>query len=82
MLLVGEISNIKTIVDAFASADPNYKIIGFINCETSKKDTIKFKGLKEYEPSKLHQIIKEENISEVVIASYNSENITSSIIPI
>tara|TARA_R110000751_G_scaffold105046_4_gene200895 strand:+ start:118116 stop:119510 length:1395 start_codon:yes stop_codon:yes gene_type:complete len=79
VLLVGEISNIKTIVDAFASADPNYKIIGFINCEISEKDTIKYKGLKEYEPSKMHQIIKDENISEVVIASYNSENITSNI---
>ncbi|MGB6268935.1 MAG: sugar transferase [Olleya sp.] len=79
VLLVGETSNIKTIVDAFANADPNYKIIGFINCETQQKDAIKFKGLKEYEPSAMHQIIKDESISEVVVASYNSENITPSI---
>ena len=45
VLLVGEISNIKSIVDAFANADPNYKIIGFINCETEKKDAIKYTGL-------------------------------------
>ena len=79
VLLVGEISNIKTIVDAFASADPNYKIVGFINCETEKKHGIKYTGLKEYAPSEIHKTIKEESISEVVIASYNSENITSSI---
>ncbi|SFJ09976.1 sugar transferase [Olleya namhaensis] len=79
VLLVGEISNIKTIVDAFASADPNYKIMGFINCETEKKHAIKYTGLKEYAPAEIHQIIKDESISEVVIASYNSENITSSI---
>ncbi|RAJ17007.1 sugar transferase [Olleya aquimaris] len=79
VLLVGETSNIKSIVDAFANADPNYKIIGFINCETEKNDAIKFNGLKEYEPSAMHQIIKEESISEVVVASYNSENITPSI---
>ncbi|WP_397362241.1 sugar transferase [Olleya sp. R77988] len=79
VLLVGETSNIKTIVDAFANADPNYKIIGFINCETEKQDSIKYKGLKEYEPKAIHQIIKDEGISEIVIASYNSENITPSI---
>ncbi len=79
VLLVGEVSNIKTIIDAFANADPNYKIIGFINCECSKKKAVKFKGLKEYAPEDMHQIIKDESISEVVIASYNSENITPSI---
>ncbi|AUC75836.1 exopolysaccharide biosynthesis polyprenyl glycosylphosphotransferase [Olleya sp. Bg11-27] len=79
VLLVGETSNIKSIVDAFANADPNYKIIGFINCEIDKKETIKYTGLQEYEPADLHQIIKAESISEVVIASYNSENITPAI---
>ncbi|WGD34858.1 sugar transferase [Olleya sp. YS] len=79
VLLVGETSNIKSIIDAFANADPNYKIVGFINCETEKTDAVKFKGLKEYEPTAMHQIIKDESISEVVVASYNSENITPSI---
>jgi len=79
VLLVGEISNIKSIVEAFKNADANYKIIGFINCEMQKKDGIKFKGIPEYAPEDFHKIIKEESISEVVVASYNSENITSSI---
>ncbi|WP_299888645.1 sugar transferase [uncultured Lacinutrix sp.] len=79
VLLVGETSNIENIVDAFKKADPNYKIIGFINCETKKQDAIKFKGVPEYRPEDIHSIIAEENISEVVIATYNSETITSSI---
>ncbi len=79
VLLVGEISNIETIVEAFKSADPNYKIIGFINCEIVKEDAIRFKGIPEYKPEDIHKIIKEEQISEVVVASYNSENITSRI---
>lgn len=79
VLLVGETSNIKAIIDAFDNADPNYKIIGFINCETEKQDTIRFNGLTEYQPSQLHEVIENEGVSEVVIASYNSENITSSI---
>jgi len=79
VLLVGETSNIRSIVDAFANADPNYKIIGFINCEIEKTEAIKYTGLKEYAPDDIHQIIEEESISEIVIASYNSENITSEI---
>jgi len=78
-LLVGETSNIAAIVDAFKNADPNYKIVGFINCETEKPDAIKFKGITEYNPADIHKIIKDESVSEVVIATYNSETITSNI---
>ena len=79
VLLVGETSNIETIVEAFKNADPNYKIIGFINCETEKRDAVKFKGIPEYMPEDIHKIIADESISEVVIATYNSETITSNI---
>ncbi|MFD1163111.1 exopolysaccharide biosynthesis polyprenyl glycosylphosphotransferase [Hwangdonia seohaensis] len=79
VLIVGETSNIQAIVEAFNVADPNYKIVGFINCEDNKTDKIKFKGIVEYSPKQIYQVIKDENISEVVIASYNSETITPTI---
>ncbi|WP_341214792.1 sugar transferase [uncultured Wocania sp.] len=79
VLIVGETSNIESIVEAFNIADPNYKIVGFINCETNKTDKVKFKDIVEYSPKQIYQVIKDENISEVVIASYNSETITSTI---
>ena len=79
VLIIGETSNIKTIVQAFNDADPNYKIIGFINCETKKGEKIKVKGIIEYSPKQIYQVIKDENISEIVIASYDSESITSDI---
>ncbi|WP_158844223.1 sugar transferase [Algibacter sp. L1A34] len=78
-LIVGEISSIQSIVDAFRNSDPNYQIVGFINCETEKGESIKFNGAKEFSPKEIHQVIKQENISEIVIASYNSETITPSI---
>ncbi len=78
-LLVGETSNITAILKTFNDADPNYKIVGFINCEIEKSEKVKFKGLREYHPKQIYQIIKDENISEVVVASYNSENITPEI---
>ncbi|WP_026753205.1 sugar transferase [Sediminibacter sp. Hel_I_10] len=79
VLLVGEISNIENIVKPLRQSDPNYKIVGFINCEEKAEDPVLFKGLKEFEPHELMTIIKEEKISEILVASYNSETIISSI---
>jgi len=79
VIIVGETSNIESIVEAFNVADPNYKIVGFINCEINKTDKVKFKGIVEYSPKQIYQVIKDENISEIVIASYNSETITPAI---
>ncbi|GAA4815468.1 sugar transferase [Litoribaculum gwangyangense] len=79
VLIIGETSNIETIIEAFKNSDPNYKIVGFVNCETNKLDSVKFNAIIEYSPKQIYQVIKDENISEIVIASYNSESITSEI---
>jgi exopolysaccharide biosynthesis polyprenyl glycosylphosphotransferase len=79
VLLVGEISNIENIIKPLNQSDPNYKIVGFINSETEVESPIKFKGLKEFESADLLQVIREEKISEILVASYNSETITSEI---
>ncbi|GAA4267976.1 exopolysaccharide biosynthesis polyprenyl glycosylphosphotransferase [Hyunsoonleella aestuarii] len=79
VLIVGEISNIETIINAFKDADPNYKIVGFINCESDAEEGIRFFGIPEYNPSEIHKVIEEEEIKEIVVATYNSENITSDI---
>ena len=79
VLLVGEISNIEHIAKSLVQSDPNYKIIGFVNCEQENIESVKFKGLTEYKPNEFNQIIKEKKISEIVVASYNSETITPEI---
>ncbi|WP_298758795.1 sugar transferase [uncultured Psychroserpens sp.] len=79
VLLVGEISNIENIIKPLNQSDPNYKIVGFINSETESESPIKFKGLKEFESNELMSVIKKEKISEILIASYNSETITPEI---
>ncbi len=79
VIILGEVSNIENIIKTFSESDPNYKIIGFVNSEKSKRETIKFKGIKEYLSGDLSSIIKTENISELVIAIDNPDNITSEI---
>jgi len=79
VLIVGEASNIKGIIDGFNDVDPNYIIVGFINCEIQPDENIHYDGIKEYGPNDIHKIIEEEQISEIVIASYDSNSITPSI---
>jgi hypothetical protein len=76
VLLVGEISNIESIIKPLNEADPNYKIVGFINAEPEAASLVKFKGLKEFKADHLLQVIRDEKISEILVASYNSETIT------
>lgn len=77
VLLVGEISNLSSILKAMHDVDPNYKIIGFINAEPSKEDAVKFKGLKEFHVNDLVKIINEQKISEILVASFNDDNIST-----
>jgi len=79
VLIIGETSNIETIIDAFKSSDPNYKIVGFVNCEKHNSNSIKFNAITEYSPKQIREVIKKENLSEIVVASYSSENITSEV---
>ena len=79
VLLVGETTNIESIISAFRDSDPNYKIIGFINCEEKQRHSKKEWGIEEFKPKDIHAIINKHGVSEIVVASYNSETITSEI---
>ncbi|MHA7842804.1 MAG: sugar transferase [Winogradskyella sp.] len=79
VLLVGEISNIDGLVRALNTSDPNYKIVGFINSEASTPESVKFKGLKEYQAKDFLDVIEKERISEVLVASFNSEAIIAEV---
>jgi exopolysaccharide biosynthesis polyprenyl glycosylphosphotransferase len=75
VLLIGEVSNIEGLIKALGATDPNYKIVGFINSEASTSESVKFKGLEEFNHEDFLETIKEQRISEVLVASFNSEAI-------
>ncbi|EDP69680.1 sugar transferase [Flavobacteriales bacterium ALC-1] len=75
ILLVGEVSNIDGLVNALSNFDSNYKIVGFINSESSSIESVKFKGLKEFDAKYFLETIEKERISEVLVASFNSDAI-------
>ncbi|WP_296314992.1 sugar transferase [Winogradskyella sp. UBA3174] len=79
VLLVGEVSNIESLASALNQSDPNYKIIGFINSELSNEESFKSRGLKEFKAKDFLEIIHKQNISEVLVASFNTEAIISEV---
>ncbi|REE24475.1 exopolysaccharide biosynthesis polyprenyl glycosylphosphotransferase [Winogradskyella pacifica] len=79
VLLVGEISNIDGLVKALNTSDPNYKIVGFINSEASSLESVKYNGLPEFEAKDFLETIKKEKISEILVASFNTEAIMAEV---
>lgn len=79
VIIIGEISNMGNVVNTISESDPNYKIVGFVNSEKPRMDAIKYKGLPEYSAESLTRVIKEENISEIVVAINNPDSITAKI---
>ncbi|RXJ45419.1 exopolysaccharide biosynthesis polyprenyl glycosylphosphotransferase [Gelidibacter gilvus] len=79
VLLVGEVSYVEAFVNALRQSDPNYKIVGFIDCELPKEHPVKYMGIPEFEADNLMQTLIDHQISEVVVASFNTETITAGI---
>ena len=76
MFYFPEVANMGNVVNTISKADPNYKIVGFINSERVQDDTIKYTGIKEYKANNLLQVIYKEKISELLVAIYNPNTIT------
>ncbi|MBO3116677.1 sugar transferase [Winogradskyella sp. DF17] len=79
VLLVAEISNLEGLVKALDTKDPNYKIVGFINSEPSHEDAIKYTGLPEFKAKNFLEVIEKEQVSEVLVASFNAEAIIAEV---
>jgi len=79
VLLVGEVSNIDGLIKALDTSDPNYRIVGFINSEASSVDSVKFTGLKEFAATEFLETIDKERISEILVASFNTEAIMAEV---
>lgn len=79
VLMIGEVAYLNDFVEGLVKSDPNYRIVGFISCENKVDPNKSNRVIQEYAPKDLMRVIEEEHISEVVVASYNSETITEDI---
>ncbi|MBD0823888.1 sugar transferase [Aestuariibaculum marinum] len=76
VLVVGETSNLGVIIDVFKQADPNYKISGFVNCESDRVASLTFDGVIEYQTDEIVEIVRREGIMEIVVVNYKPDTIT------
>jgi len=64
------------IIESLQKSDPNYKVVGFINTDTHKYEGIQLGELSEFGLTNVDKTVKENTISEVVVATPQTEGIT------
>lgn len=75
ILICGK-EQLKELIHALESADPHYRVLGFVNsdsADTKTNDDIKIKNI---DINSLEEFVKKNSISEVVVASQKTDGIT------
>lgn len=73
ILIIGNVSNVELMSTAIEKSDPNYKVIGFINTGKESKTN---RELLEFQSKDIKRIIKENAISEIIVAGSFSKRIS------
>ncbi|RMA57995.1 sugar transferase [Ulvibacter antarcticus] len=76
ILLIGDASDIDTIVTSLQKSDPNYKVVGFINTSKEKYVAPHFREFDEYKVKEIDKIVRTKSISEIVVATPQSSGMT------
>ena len=67
---------VKELVDGLESADPHYRVLGFVNSDSTNLTDINLHNLKNIAINDLEVFVKQNSVSEVVIASQKTDGIT------
>jgi exopolysaccharide biosynthesis polyprenyl glycosylphosphotransferase len=76
VLLIGNASEVSEIVESLQKSDPNYKVMGFVDTEPNKSQSGPPLDLPSYGVRSISETIKENHISDIVVASPQSEAMT------
>ena len=75
-ILICDKEQLQELVNGLKSADPHYKIIGFVNSDGDNSMKIKINTIENIEIDDLESYVRAHSISEIVIASQKTEGIT------
>ena len=75
-LLICDNEQLEELVYGLENIDPHYKIVAYVNSDLGKKKNIETHFVKNIMVNDLVSFVKENNISEVVIASQKTKGIT------
>lgn len=76
VILICNKHQVDELVLGLENVDPHYKIIGFVNSDFLAEQDFSLNYIKEIEKKDLLAFVKNNNISEIVIASQKTEGIT------
>ncbi len=77
ILVVGDSFDIKQIIINLEGADPNYKIVGYINTDKTFVDISLTEGVKKHPTENLTKTVAENGISEIIVASDYSTGVSA-----
>ena len=76
VILICDKEQLKELVNGLESADPHYRVLGFVNSDsanTKVSDNVKIKNI---DINKLEDFVRKNSVSEIVIASQKTDGIT------
>lgn len=76
VILVCDKAELGELVKGIQNVDPHYRIVGFVNLESSPTKGVAFQYIKSIELDEIDSFLEVNFISEIVIASQKTESIT------
>jgi exopolysaccharide biosynthesis polyprenyl glycosylphosphotransferase len=76
VILLCDIEQVENLVLGLENVDSHYKIIGFVNTDSNTNLDYCFNYIKNVEIDNLKAFVKENSVSEIVIASQKTDGIT------
>nr|WP_026706195.1 exopolysaccharide biosynthesis polyprenyl glycosylphosphotransferase [Flavobacterium soli] len=76
VIMVCDQNQLQQLVDSLEQADPHYKIIGFVDTDLSNSIDKGIFGIPSVSISNIESFVKQNSISEIVIASQKTDGIT------
>lgn len=75
-ILICDQEQVQELILGLENIDPHYKIIGFVNTDANEEEMEKYHYVQHIKRDHLFSFVKENGISEIVIASQKTEGIT------
>ena len=76
VILICDKQQLKELVYALESADPHYRVLGFVNSDSANTKTNDNLKIKNIDINNLEEFVKQNSVSEIVIASQKTDGIT------
>jgi exopolysaccharide biosynthesis polyprenyl glycosylphosphotransferase len=76
VVLICDNNQVQELILGLQNIDPNYKIVGYVNLDFIEKNNSKSQFVPQIETENLVSFVKENTISEIVIASHKANEIS------